>query len=75
MFLKLKRSLIPNNTTIDVKSSIWNTLIPSHRELPNNIDNSDDNDNEHDDDDDNDDDDEDDDLSPMPIESEEANYM
>ena len=65
MFLKLKRSLIPNNTTIVVEFSIWNTLIPSHVELLDNIDNE----NEHDDDD------EDDDLSPVLVESEEANYM
>ena len=64
MFLKLNISLIPNNTTFVTESSIWNTLIPSHLELPYDIDNSNNNENEEDDDD----------LSPVPIESEEANY-
>jgi hypothetical protein len=49
-------------------------LIPSHCKLPDDIDDSDDKENEEEDDDDNDDDDEDDDLSPLPLESEEADY-
>jgi hypothetical protein len=69
MFLKLKRSMVPNNTTIVVESSIWTTLIPSHLESLDYIDNFNDNENDEDEDDD------DDDLSPMPVESEEANYM
>ena len=66
MFFKLNKSLIPNDTTDAAESSICNTLNPSHHELPDAIDNSNDNEGE--------DDDDDDDLSPMPIESEEANY-
>ena len=67
MFLKANRSMNPNNTSNVAKPLIWNTLIPSHLELPNAIDNSDDNENEKDDD-------EDDDLSPVSIEIEEADY-
>ena len=75
MFLKLSMSLIPNNPTYVVESSIWNALIPSCLELPDDIDEFDDNENqEDDDDDDNDNDDEDDDLSPMLVENEEADY-
>ena len=70
MFLKVNMSLIPNNPTYVTKSSIWNTLIPSHLELLDDIGNSNDNKNEEDDDDDNDDDD----LSLVPIESEEISY-
>jgi hypothetical protein len=62
MFLKLNMSLILNNPTNVAKSSIWSTLIPSHLELPDDIDDSDDNENEEDDDED---DDEDNDLSPL----------
>ena len=68
MLLNLNRSLIPNNTTNVLESSIWNTLIPSRPELTDDIDNSDDNEMEDDDDD------EDDDLSQVPVESKEANY-
>ena len=75
MFLKLNMSLIPNNPTNFTASLIWNTLIPSRPELPNDIqfDNSHDNENEEDDEgeEDNDDDDKGDDLSPMPDKSEE----
>ena len=67
-FLKLKRSPIPNNIAVVEESSIWNNLIPSHPELPKDIDNSDDNETEEGDDDNDDDDDEDDDLSPEPVE-------
>ena len=63
MFLKLNMSIIFNNPTNVAKSPIWNTLIPSHPKLPDDIDDSDANENE-----------EDDDLSPMLIESEETNY-
>ena len=64
------------NFTIDVAdSSIWNTLIPSRLELPNDIDDSDDKENEEDNKIDNDNDDEDDDLSLVLVKSEEANYM
>ena len=73
-FWKLIRKLIPNNTSGVVESPIWNTLIPSHYELLDDIDDSDDKENEEDGND-NDDDEEDDDLSPMLVESEEANYM
>ncbi len=66
-------SLIPNKPTYVTESPVWSTLIPSRPELPYYIDDFDDNENEEDDDD-NDDDDEDDDLSPVPIESEEADY-
>ena len=62
-------SLFLNNPTNFVESPIWNTLIPSHLELPYDVDNSDDNENDEEDDDDVD---EDDDLSLVPIESEEA---
>ena len=71
MFLKLNRSLIPDNPTDVAESPIWNTLIPSRLELPNDIDNSDDNENE---DDNNNDGDDEDDVAPMPVKSEEANY-
>jgi hypothetical protein len=37
MFLKLNMSLVPNNPVVE--SSIWNTLIPPHPELPDDIDN------------------------------------
>jgi hypothetical protein len=73
MFLKLNMSMIPNNPTYVVESPIWNTLIPSRPELPNDIDDSDDNENEENDDEVEEDDD--DDLSLMLVESEEANYM
>ena len=64
MFLKLNMSLTTNNP-IDVAGSlIWNTLIASHLELPNDIDNFDDNEHEE----------EEEDLSPMPVESEETDY-
>ena len=69
MFLKLNISLIPNNPAIIAESSIWNTLIPSRPELPNDIDDSDDNENEDDDEEE-----EDDDLSPMLVKSEEDDY-
>ena len=69
MFLKLNMSLILNNPTNVPESLIWNTLIPSCPKFPNDIDDSDDNQNEEDDDDNDDDD-----LSPVPVESEEANY-
>ena len=76
MFLKLYMSLIPNNLIDFAKSLIWNTLIPSPLELPDDIDNLDDNENEEEgDDDDNDDDDDDDDLSLVQVESEGADYM
>jgi hypothetical protein len=75
-------NLIPNNPIDIAEFPVWNTLIPSGHELPDDIDVSDDNENEEDDDDDeeeeeeegdgddNDDVDEDDDLSPVPAESE-----
>jgi hypothetical protein len=66
MFLKFNMSLFPNILADFIKSPIWNTLIPSHPKLPNDIDNYDDNKNEEEED--NDDDDEDDDLSPMLVE-------
>ena len=68
MFLKLNMSLLPNNLANVAVSPIWNTLSPSCLELPDDIDDFDDNGNEEDVD-------EDDDLSPMPFESEEADYM
>jgi hypothetical protein len=74
-------SLIPNNPSNVVESPIWNTLIPSRPELPDDIEDSNDNENEEDEDDDDDDDDEedddidDDDLSSMLVKSEEADYM
>ena len=71
MFLKLNMSPIPNNLAYVAESPIWNTLIPSRFELLDDVDDSDDYENEEDDDNDNDDDDY---LSPMPIESEEADY-
>ena len=69
MFFKLNISLIPNNPTNVAESPIWNTLIPSHHELLDDINDSNDNKNEEDDDD------EDDDLPPVPVESEETYYM
>ena len=69
MFLKLNMSLIPNNPADFAESLIWNTLIPFCPKLLDDIDDSDDNEHEEDNDDDDDDD-----LSPMPIESEEADY-
>jgi hypothetical protein len=81
-------SLIPNNPSNVVESPIWNTLIPSRPELPDDIEDSNDNENEEDEDDDDDDDEEedddddeedddidDDDLSSMLVKSEEADYM
>ena len=65
--LKLSMSLIHNNPTNVAESLILNTLIPSRRDLPYDFDDSNDNENEEDDDDD--------DLSPMPVESEEDDYM
>ena len=66
-------SLIPNNTTIVAESLIWNTLISSHLELPDDTDNFDNNENEEDDiDDDNDNDD--DVLTLVSIVSEDADY-
>ena len=76
MFLKLNMSLIPNNPVDVVESLIWNTLVASLTELPDDIDDSDDNEIEEEDNDDNYyDDGEDDDLSPIPVESEEVDYM
>ena len=43
MFLKLNMSMIPNNTTDVTDSSIWNALIPSHPDLLDDIDDSNDN--------------------------------
>ena len=57
-------SLILNNPTVVVESPIWSALNPSRPQLPDDIDDSDDNENE-----------EDGDLSPMPVESDEADYM
>ena len=71
MFLKVNMSLIHYDQANVLESLIWNTLIPSCPELPNDIGNFDDNEKENDDDDDF----EEEDLSPIPIESEEANYM
>ena len=70
MFLKLNMNLIPNNLTKVMESTIWNTLIPSRLELPDDIDDSNDNENEGDDDDEeneNDDGDEDDNLSSVSV--------
>ena len=64
MFLKLNTSLIPNNPVDVMEYLIWNTLISSQPKLPNDIDDFDDNENEEDDDD----------LSPVLVESEEADY-
>jgi hypothetical protein len=69
MFLILNMSLILNNLANLAESPICNTLIPFRLELPDEIDDSNDNKNEE-----QDDDDDDDDLSPMPLESEEADY-
>ena len=74
MFLKQNMSLISNNPANVTESTIWNTLIPSCLELLNDIDDSDDNENEEEDGNNIDDDDEDNDLSPMLVESEQANY-
>jgi hypothetical protein len=72
-FLKLNMNLIPSNPTNVVESLIWNTLIPSRLELPDDIYDSDDNKSEEDEEEG--DEDEDDDLSPIPmIESEKADY-
>jgi hypothetical protein len=68
MFLNLNMSLIPINPAGFAESSIWNTLIPSRPQLPDDIDDSDDNENE-----DNGEEEEED-LSPMPVESEEIGY-
>ena len=57
--------MIKYETSHDLR--FWNTLIPPCPELPNDIDDYDDIEKEVDDDDD-------DDLSPMPVESEEADY-
>jgi hypothetical protein len=73
MFLKLIMSLIPDNPTHFTASPIWNTLIPSRLELLDDINDSSDNENEEEDDD-NDNHDKDDDLSPVLVESEEADY-
>ena len=70
MFLKPNMSLIRNNPTDVTESMIWSTLVPSCLELLYGIDGSNDNKNEEDGDDDNDDND----LSPVPVESEEADY-
>ena len=67
MFWKLNMSLILNNPADVMESPIWTTLIPSHHELPNDIDDSDDDENEEEEDDD-------DDLSRVLVESEEADY-
>ena len=75
VFLKLNISSILNHPEDFAESPIWNTLISSCPELPDDIDDSDDKENEEEDDGvEEEEDDEDDDLSPMPIESEEANY-
>jgi hypothetical protein len=71
-------SLIPNNLVDVTQSPIWNTLIPSRLEMPDDIDDYDDSENEGDDDDEEEEEEEEDDdndLSPVPIESEETNYM
>ena len=54
MFLKLNMSPILNNPANVAESPIWNTLIPSHLELPNDIDDSNEYENEEDDDNDDD---------------------
>ena len=69
MFLKLNMSLILNNPTNFMESPIWNTLIPSRPQLPNDIDDSSDNENEE-----NDEEEDDDELSPVRVESEGADY-
>ena len=61
MFLKLNMSLIPNNPTYVAEALIWNTLIPAHPKLLDDIDDYDDNEKEEEE-------------SPLPVESEEANY-
>ena len=60
-------SLTLNNLADVAESPIWNTLIPSHCELPNDIDDYDDNENEEEEEDD-------DDLSPTLVKNEETNY-
>jgi hypothetical protein len=60
MYLELNMSLIPHNLACVVESPIWNTLIPSCLELPDDIDDSEE--------------EEEEDLSSMPTESEEADY-
>ena len=49
MFLKLNMSLNPNNPMDVMESPIWNTLIPSCLELPDDIDDFDENEEEDDD--------------------------
>ena len=65
MFLKLNMNPISNNLIDVAESPIWNGLISSRLELPNDIVDFDNNKIEENDDDDDDDDDEDNDLSPM----------
>ena len=55
MFLKPNKCLIPNNKADLAKYLIWNTLVPSRPELPDDIEDSDDDEEE-----------EEEDLSPMP---------
>jgi hypothetical protein len=77
MFLKLNMSLIPNNPIDVAESPIWNTLIPSHPRLPDDIDDCDDNENDDDDDDEEEEEEEEEekeDLSPVPVKSEETEY-
>ena len=69
MFLKLNMSQIPNNLVDVVESPVWNTLIPSRPELPDDIDDSNDNENEEEGDEIDDDD-----LSLVPIQSEQIDY-
>jgi hypothetical protein len=66
--LKLNMSLTPNNQVNVAESLIWNTLIPFHHGLPNDIDNSNDNENEEEEEE------EEGDLSPMPVKSEKTDY-
>ena len=80
MFLRLNMNMFLNNPADVAESPIQNTLIPSHHELPNDIDDSNDNDNENEEDDDDDNDEEeedheDNDLSSVSVGSEETNYM
>jgi hypothetical protein len=63
MFLKLNKSLIPNNPKDVTKSPIWNTLISPCYELLDDIDDAEDNEDE-----------EDDDSSSLLVESEEVHY-
>ena len=44
MFVELNMNTIPNNTTNVIDSSLWNTLIPSHPELLDDISNDKEND-------------------------------